>query len=258
MENARCRLCVMDDFAVVIPSRSRPFTARACALLFHNPFVCVAESEIDEYRSRNVDNLISHPDAVNGIGQMRKWILDNFEHNVVVMVDDDVTGMWVNTGEFGRMVTDSKVITSVLVNTANVASDLGAHVFGFSQSWDVRKYNALHPFSLCTWFGGVIGFVGRSKDVRYSDRCLRVDIDYCLQSLVTHRVVWQDSRYAFVQNRASATGGNSINRSRERDVAEIKYLLQKWGRYLSISLTKGREIRLLLNVRRARSIKWLG
>lgn len=100
----------------------------------------------------------------------------------------------------------------------------------------------------------MIGFVGRTE-YRFSDNCLRADIDYCLQSLQNERIVYQDNRYGFVHQRLGLSGGNSANRSQKRDQEELKYLLRKWGRYLEARVTDVGTLRLVVKVqRKARTI----
>lgn len=240
----------MNELAIVIPSRKRARRVLKAARLFKSPYVCVAESEFQDYSSAGCKNLVSHPDDISGIGKIRNWILNHFDEAVVVMVDDDVSGLWCNVAETGKLIDNPNQITAIVSNAANIAADLGAHIFGFSQTWDVRKYSPLKPFSLCTWLGGVIGFVGRSESIRYSSHPLRVDIDYCLQSLLHHRIVWQDNRFGFIQNRFSGAGGNSLNRSRAQDELEVNYLRKKWGKYIEFSPLRSSNLRIKINVKR--------
>lgn len=247
------------DLRVVIPSLGRARLALKAMALFRdcNPVVCVAESEQVEYRKSGHKNIVTHPDEVTGIGRIRQWILDNFREHVLVMADDDVSHVWCNMYRSGFAISDPQMVYEILASAANITEDLGAHVFGFSQSWDVRKYNATKPFNLAGWVGGVIGFAGR-RNYRFTENRLRADIDYCLQSLQADRIFFQDNRYGFVHQRFGLPGGNSANRSLQRDTDEIKYLLQKWGRYLSAKVTDSGVLRLVVNVPRKQRTIILG
>lgn len=235
---------------VVIPSKNRADTIEEGALhLFPDAIVCVAESERDDYlKVVPANQLLLHSDDVTGIAPIRQWILDNVDDEVVVQCDDDVSEVISLIGMTTRKIKDVDSIKAIVMQAAECASDAGCSVFGFNQSWDVRKFNFLKPFKNCLWVGGLIGIVGRR--IKYDTSLkLRADIDFCLQSLLVDRIIWQDSRFAFVHKRWKGKGGNSTNRSAERHKAEIDYLKRKWGKYLQIEELEN-DFRLRINVDR--------
>lgn len=233
---------------IVIPSRQRSGNIPWMFQLFPAAYVCVADSEVETYRSVTpADRLLAHPDAVSGMGPIRHWILTNVQDETVMMIDDDVSKMWIVTGLRKRPVRDPVTIMAVLEHVAQCAKDAGAPIFGFNQAWDVRKYDPFRPFGLRTWTSAIFGVIGRSV-LPNPQLKLRVDIDFCLRALARHKMIWVDYRFAFEQQRFSGTGGNASNRSEERNRAEIAYLKQRWGGAIGIRPTKASGVRIVLNV----------
>lgn len=235
---------------VAIPSRGRANSISKNTLsVFPDALVCVAESEADAYRAVS-DNVITHPDDVSGMGPLRQWMLDNLEGDLF-MVDDDVDGMFSMMGAAGwRRITDPRVALAHVENTALCAREAGAHVFGCNQGRDARVFRPTKPISLTGWVGGAIGVIGRDRDLRYEPSLLlRADIDYCLQSLRKHRIIWQDARFSFSQIRFTGSGGNAINRSGDQHAREIAYLQRKWGAHLQVKHTRD-TVRLVVKVTR--------
>jgi TET-Associated Glycosyltransferase len=227
----------MSDLAIVIPSKGRPDTLREGSLqLFPDATVCVGDDEADAYQ-KVTPNLLVHPADVTGIGPLKQWILDHVPERTVVMIADDITRCWALVGFNKRALTDHRQLRRILEVTAQCAEDAGAPVFGFNQAPDVRKVMPQQPFRFSAWVGGVVGVIGR--DVAFDTGLkLRADIDFCLSALVSHRVIWQDLRFAFVHGCFTGKGGNAVNRSQARHEMELAYLQRKWGQYLHISRKK--------------------
>lgn len=233
---------------VVIPSRRRVESCRHAIRLFQDPIVSVAESEVDDY-SVLPCRVVPRPDAVTGLGAIRQWILDNFDDEILVMVDDDTSYVACLVGQRYRRIINPNSVMQILENAAEIAKGVGAPMFGFDQSWDVRKFRPQDPLRFHGWFGSILGFVGRG--VRYDPRVtLHDDIDVCLYALLHHRIVFIDHRFSFcVGQRFLTSGENAVNRSQEREDAEQVYLLQKWGKWLSVRYVKT-AVRYVLNVKR--------
>lgn len=199
----------------------------------------VPESEKELYEHTGLE-INTVPDEIIGLGPLRNWVLDNYKEHVIIMADDDISHVWVNSRKKGVKITDPETIFQLLVNTAQCAVDLRTSCFGFSQVWDVRKYNATEPFDLAGWVGGVIGVVGR--DIRFVDHMFKVDVDFCLRVLMKDRILWKDNRFSFVQKRDKNLGGNSLFRTSERIEKELTYLEHRWGKYFKRRLSKAGEI----------------
>lgn len=199
----------------------------------------VPESEKELYEHTGLE-INTVPDEIIGLGPLRNWVLDNYKEHVIIMADDDISHVWINSRKKGVKITDPETIFQLLVNTAQCAVDLRTSCFGFSQVWDVRKYNATEPFDLAGWVGGVIGVVGR--DIRFIDHMFKVDVDFCLRVLMKDRILWKDNRFSFVQKRDKNLGGNSLFRTAERVEKELTYLEHRWGKYFKRRLSKAGEI----------------
>lgn len=233
---------------VVIPSRKRVDVCRRAVRLFHDPIVSVAESEVDDY-SVLPCRVVPRPDDLGTLGAIRQWILDNFDDEILVMVDDDTTKAYCLVGSRKRTITNPDSIMQILENAAEVAEGIGTPMFGFNQAWDVRKYNPHDPFHFNGWFGSVLGFVGR--EAHYDPRVtLHDDIDVILSILLRQRIVFIDHRFSFVVGtRFKASGGNAVNRSQQAEDLERACLKQKWGKWLSVWYVKT-AVRYILNVKR--------
>lgn len=223
---------------VVILSRGRSETITTHKLLPYAK-LCVPESEKEKYQHTGLD-IITVPDEVKGLGFLRNWVLDNFKEKIIIMCDDDISHVWLNARARGMKINDPETIEQLLYSTAQCAEDLGTSCFGFSQFWDVRKYKGTEPFALDSWVGGVIGVVGR--DIRFLNQMFKVDIDFCLRTLLEKRIMWKDNRYSFVQKRDRNKGGNAIFRTADGIERELNYLDNKWGKYFKRRVTKAGEI----------------
>lgn len=236
----------------MILSRSRSQTISTHKLLPDWVEVVVPQAQKEAYKAHIPNDILTTPDDIIGLGRLRNWCLDEFPEETVIMVDDDITHVYSLTQKKARNLRPDAV-AEIMINAAIMAKDAGCAVFGFNQT-DIRKYNGCEPFKLCTWVGGVIGVVGRGH--RYKDDKFKVDIDYCLQSLLTERIVWVDNRYYFLQKRDNNLGGNSEFRTSDGFRASVDSLKQKWGKYVNIKEKPGSsQIEIRLKVGRKQEIK---
>ncbi len=237
----------------MILSRSRFSTITTHKLFPEWVEVVVPQSQKEEYSLRISNDLITTPDNIIGLGRLRNWCLDLFPEETVIMVDDDITRVYSLTHKHARNL-NSAEIAEIIINAAIMAKDANCRVFGFNQT-DIRKYNGCEPFKLCTWFGGVIGVIGR--EYRFKDDKFKVDIDFCLQNLLHNRIVWCDNRYYFVQKRDNNMGGNSEFRTAEEFRRSVDSLKAKWGNCVKIREDKNSsQIEIRLNVGRRQLIKY--
>ena len=236
------------DLKVVIPSRGRSDTITTHELMPYADVV-VPESQVAEY-SQVCDNVSPVPDEVAGMGAIRQWVLDNYEQEVVVMADDDVTAMFCVSALSAYDMTGVDSIWHALLSAAVCARDLGVSLFGFNQgNGDARKYQPGRPFSLTSWIGGVVGVVGRR--VRWNPKQrLKADVDAVMEALLKDRILWVDQRFSFVQHRDHNKGGNEPYRGSTQTKTDILRLESKWGRHLKWTRKQHHEVPTI-NVRRA-------
>ena len=92
------------------------------------------------------------------------------------------------------------------------ARGAGARLFGWHQRSDPRLLQRNDPFGVNHWVGGAVGVV-RDEDggVPKWDELLKCkcDIDATLQELLDNRLVWNEARFCFVQERDKNLGGNT-------------------------------------------------
>lgn len=224
-----------DSIKIVILSRGRSDTMTTHKILPMATLVC-PESEAKDYEKFGLP-IVTTPDDVIGMGRLRNWVLDNFKEEILVMVDDDVTGVRLVADLIGKEMRDPEIAYQLIVATAICAKDAGVGVFGWNQQWDVRKYRAEYPFRLNTWVSAVFGVIGR--DIRFLDRNMfRVDIDFCLEHLLKKRIIWAENRFSFVQERDRNKGGGSLFRTEEKVQDEMNFLKRKWQAHYNVRKVK--------------------
>lgn len=174
---------------------------------------------------------------MKGLGKVRNWVLDNYKEEIIIMYDDDIYQVAVNCNKETYFEKDPDKIRAKIISAAVCGKDIGTSVFGFSQAEDCRKYDRRNPFLLNNWVGGVIGIIGR-KHRFYDDNMLRVDIDFCLQTLLKERILWIDNRLCFKQLRETNRGGNSEWRTSELLEIEQDRIKRKWGKYYKLKKKK--------------------
>jgi hypothetical protein len=225
------------EYVILSRGRGRTMTSHK---LFPYATLVYPETERKEYADIAIAHKREYPDKLHGAGPVRNWIMRDFESEVLVMLDDDIKGLWNNTHENGRMIEDREIIKQVLDNTGVCARDAGAKLFGFAQCWDVRYFKANEPFRLTGYFRGVIGKIGR--DIFFDETVpIKEDTDFGLKHLLHNRIIWGDMRYSFVAIRNRNTGGNSTYRTDKNLQDQIDILKNRWRKYLSFPLNSRNE-----------------
>ena len=62
------------------------------------------------------------------------------------------------------------------------------------------------------------------------------DADVSLQAYLTDRFIWQDNRFAAMNNYMTMSGGNSVVRGKANTDRERAYLRSKWGKHVEFGL----------------------
>lgn len=239
------------DIKILILSRSRYKSITTVKMLPEFIEVLVPQSQKTLYQAAIANPILTIPDEIKGLGRVRNWVLEHFTEETVIMLDDDLFKCYCFTGKFSREVKDKEEVLDILVNAAIMAKDLGTNCFGFTQK-DIRMYKGQDPFNLCTWVGGVIGVIGREQ--KFRNDMFKVDVDFCLQTLMNKRVVFCDMRYGFFQKRDNNSGGNSEFRTSEAYQKSIDSLKKKWGPYIDIKWDNGSQVHTTIKVKRKQSI----
>lgn len=241
------------DLQVVIPSRRRVESCAHTVKLFKNPIVCVAEEEMDDYAGVGAE-LVSHPNDVSGLGPLRQWILDHFPQRLIFQCNDDVKSLYCVVGFRPRKIVDPEAIERIILNSANICTDLGISCFSFSPFQDdVRKFRPQKPFSVTRLEGAMLGIIDRK--VRYDPNVRQFDdVDLSLECCLKERFVWQDSRFAADHNFITKSGGNTVSRGLENTKRELQYMKKKWGPYLGVGYSK-ETISLKVKVQRNQDLE---
>ncbi len=236
---------------MLILSRGRAGQVTTVDLLPEWVEMLVPDDEAEIYGSLYPNPILTIPKEVMGLGFVRNWVLDHFDDETIIMIDDDIKILYCITMEHARRIKNKGEVVQILINSAVMAKDMGVHVFGYTQT-DIRKFNGTMPFSLCGWVGCVIGVIGRKY--RFRDDYFKVDIDFCLQNLLVDRILFIDNRYYFYQNRDNNVGGNSIFRTKEGFDKSVRSLKEKWGDNIKLGTHKS-QIRISLDVKRRQQIE---
>jgi len=235
----------------VILSRGRSQRVKTHALVPGATLV-VPTNEVEAYRHLGMETVAIPPERI-GISAVRNWIIQHFPEEVIVMYDDDVTGLRTLAGLRNRLLKPDEV-EAVVENTAYCAAGAGARLFGWNQRPDPRCLQRNDPVSVVHWCGGVVGVIG--KDIRW-DELLRFkcDIDCGLTELLLNRILWHESRFCFLQARDKNLGGNSLFRSPEKIAAEKRYLANKWKGHIRIDQYQSQD-RVQVKVERRQKVEF--
>jgi hypothetical protein len=241
------------DLQVVIPSRRRVESCAWTVKLFKTPIVCVAEEEAEDYKFVGA-RLVTHPNDIVGLGPLRQWILDHFKERVIFQCNDDVRSLYCVVGFRPRKIVDPEAIERIILNSANICTDLGISCFSFSPFQDdVRKFRPQKPFGVTRLEGAMLGIIDRK--VRYDPNVRQFDdVDLSLECCLKERFVWQDSRFAADHNFITKAGGNTISRGLDNTKRELQYMKRKWGPYLGVGYTK-ETISLKVKVQRNQDLE---
>ena len=241
---------------VVVLSKGRSNSICTHDLLNNGQFdlVCPA-SQIANYELAviNANEIVGYPDEISGLGELRNWVLEYYDDEFIVMLDDDIKHFMQLMEMKAEKVTHPDHVHHILEQTAICAYDAGCSLWSINQLADVRKFQHTEPFGLNTWVGTIVGVVGRDQKFTEVNK-LKVDADFTLKALKKDRIVWVDQRYSFSCSRDTNKGGNSEYRTQERIDKEIDFLRRKWG--VHIRITKKKEkYGLSLNVKRRQRMK---
>jgi hypothetical protein len=218
--------------------------------LFPAATLVVPESEIPAYAHAGLER-VGIPDAISGVSAVRNWIIARFPEECLVMMDDDISAAMCMVSLKVRKLSVEET-AQMVENTARCAFGAGARLFGWHQRSDPRLLQRNDPFGVHHWVGGAVGVIG--KDVRWDEmlKC-KCDIDATLTELMRNRLVWNEARFCFAQERDKNLGGNSLFRSEERIAAEKRYLKSKWKAHMRFETYKSQD-RVAIDVKRRQSV----
>ena len=237
----------------IIISKSRYEDLSTHLLLDDYLLVCPEEEK--EHYAKKVDagRIVCYGPEVQGLGETRNFVLDHFNEDLV-MLDDDIKYFISLMNLSPIKYKDASSIEQILDTAYNNSLEVGAKCWGINQNPDVRKYHHNEPFKMSTM---IVGIVGCNLDnLRFTTQNKsKVDIDFTLQNLMEHRIVWVDQRFGISVGRDNNKGGCSLYRTNEAKQREMSFLKNKWGQYISIGSYKDKE-KINIRVPRKSSIKF--
>jgi hypothetical protein len=233
---------VSDRVKIIVPSRKRSDTIVGHTLrLIPDAIVLVDEVEQDDYEPIvRKGRLWTHP-SIQPMPAISNWVFKSWEDDpsvpwygekAIALCGDDTIGFFALPGWSSRRYDDPDVLAAVVANAANCAIDAGAYLFGFAANPNPIIYEPSRPLKLGRWIGSPFGLVrghGLEADVRLP---LTGDVDFCLQALLKHRIIWCDSRFATAGLALTNKGGSQHLRSQEQYDRERAILAEKWGQYI--------------------------
>lgn len=220
------------EVTIVIPSYKRADRVTTTAIV-PGAVICVPKSQEADYtrHNRNVE-IVSHPDDVIGLAAKRNWIYHKFGD--VMMLDDDLTRfsrlyLEANSLRISR-VTPAETV-AIIQQTARMAKELGAYVFGFSSVADARNFKPQKPFRLTGYCNGSsFGLLKGSKVFFHKETVAVEDYFASLVNAYYHRYAFFDLRFGFVQQRTFKNlGGQAEFRSTKSEESDFKFLRRMFG-----------------------------
>ncbi len=211
--------------------------------------VCVPAREAAHYRSAVANELLIHPDSVQGLSAKRAWILEHVPvEDYLFLVDDDVRAVRFMLADPFEDITDPAHIRAITDETYRQAKALGTNLFGYFHMPDRRQVLAYRPFFCAGYVNGfAMGIIpdGQTFDSRLWSKS---DYDFSLMTLFRRRFFWKDNRYCWISEQLENLGGCSTWRTIERSRQDIRLLQEKYG--AAIRPVPGRPHQVSVHVRR--------
>jgi len=207
--------------------------------------LCVPESEAEVYAEHNDNELIVHPDSINGISAKRQWLYDEFCD--IFMTDDDMFGMrnqMVAAGEPAQ-VRDPETIRALIYRLFDMAEQIGVYLCGFSNFAHPAASRPQRPFKLTGWVvGAAMGLRAGSKLKFPRYRYLFTD-DLWIGGLNAyhHRSCLLDERYALIEKPTwTLTGGAQGDRTWDKIRKSNEVMFKAFGDAISLKEGEGPKL----------------
>lgn len=228
------------DLDIVVASRGRAHLMPQLLELLPTAKVFVDEREEESYAKFVPKPQLFLHRPTETCCQMRKLqFTDPRFSNMFVSIDDDLKAVRCMVGKRVGTISDPSAIRRILENTAQSAKDLGSQLFCFTRRPHPGIFRPFDPFCITGICAGAWGQTARPRilpDLRLQNQ---EDLDCTLQSLLEHRIVFQDCRFYFdFGGVGTDKGGNQISRTSEREQSDQAYLEKKWAGHLDLGVRK--------------------
>lgn len=196
--------------------------------------VIVHESELDDYKKVvPTDQLHTHTE--NRVTNIRDHILENFNSECVVMMDDDFIGVRPLLSKLG-LIRDKDYIYQLLFNSMVVCQDLGCGLFSYAPVINpIVMRPEVDPVKFNNTAFRTFGVMGDALNRRFSHVTGRGDIDFSMQALKEDRIIYVDCRFYFDHGNAGTGKGGSVGSvGLEHRQEAVKSLKRRWGNNISL------------------------
>lgn len=200
--------------------------------------ICIPESQKDQYAAHvDPERLICHPDSVIGLTAKWQWMLDNLmDDDALVFFDDDISHvirLSSFSDELNKRILDRSVIYGIIEQVVSTARDMDAVLFGWNIMPHSIQFNTgFKPFELtgCV-HGAAMGFLPNHNLSYNTEFLLKGDYWISLLNTYKNRYCLIDNRYAFAaEDTFVGEGGQSMHRTTEREMSELRLLQRFFGR----------------------------
>lgn len=232
---------------ILIPSKERADAIASCVLKFtgirDDIKVYVKQHEMEDYyKVLPKRNIFEIPNDLVGVGAVRKYLVDQHRsEDYIVILDDDVIGIYYRFGEKMDLIVDPDHFREVLQNSYQVALDIGTPLFCYSANLNPNMYTQLDH---CDFKGNIPSCHGIIPhllgSINYDPRfILMSDHDIALQCKYYKRYLYLDKRYNLVfSNKWFNKGGSSTMRTKEQLQKGTRLLQSKYGSAIRIQPKK--------------------
>lgn len=216
------------DFNFISPSYKR---ADNCLTHKAYPSIkyAVCETEAGAYKKNGIKNLIVLPKGIQGNNaRVRNYILDNYNDNPLVMMDDDTMSIGIYD-EGKRIKLNEQDLFDKITNHIQLMKDLGAYLGGVNLILEPRAYRINCPYSFFTPILGPFNIHIKSA-VRYSEELnLKADYDYFLEQIKTNKLTLRDNRMNYDHKKLTYKGGCAMLRNEAEERKQFDLFQKKWG-----------------------------
>lgn len=228
------------SFGIYIPSYKRASSCTAHEFLEYGTYV-VRETEYEEYKAA-LDSVSDHinvmqvPDEqICGLTEVNQWLIDNAQEDVIAILDDDIHHFFYRTLDTVS-ISDAETVTSELERIGQLMADLDIGFGATDATIRPWNYDCEFAFKGCA---GAVRWVNRkvfkskcNKELEYN-----YDLDLVLQELLYNRIILKP-KYFCSKGLTDTNEGGASGKMRKDQVASIKLMEQKWGKYFTYDLKK--------------------
>jgi hypothetical protein len=232
---------------IVIPSYKRPKKVITGKYLTKAK-ICVPESQAEEYRKYNKNELLILPDEKDGnVSKKRNWILNNVKADIICMIDDDVSAIAMYEND-RRVILSEDEVEEFILKYSELAKEVGTVLWGVNLLKDRLAYHEYRPFNFLVPILGPF-CVHINNPCRYDESLiLKEDYDMSLQVIQRHRKLMRVNKFHYIvkQYRDRNEGGCTSYRSQEKEREQMRLLQEKWGK--KIVVIPKNDINPLINI----------